>query len=513
MVNFKALKSFKFLAALVVVASCGTPQSANFVSDKTGWNFNDPKLGGFDVAAWNGQVTAPGLSFVEGGRFTMGMQEEDLLDENNNVPRTVSVPSFYMDQTEVANIHYREYEYWLGRVYGSDYPELVLKALPDTMCWRKALQFNEPMVDLYYRHAGYNYYPVVGVNWKQATNYAKWRSNRVNELLLIKMGYLKKNPNQVAEDVFDLKSYLAGQYEGAVGVKKRDINPTGGGRRNVSLSDGVFLPDYRLPTEAEWEYAALGMIGQNPERSGKRSRGEEVHLNQQTYPWGDAHSTREGLRNSYQGQQLANFTRGRGDAAGVAGSLNDNAFRPNLITAYKANAYGLYNMAGNVSEWVMDVYRPTPAEEGLNPFLGNVFDKVKTLEDGTADEKDSIGGMPRELMTQEEIAQRYTDYRSPDLRDYNDGDTMEVEERRPVYTSQEDPERKQRELSTLISNTTRVIKGGSWADRAYWLSPGTRRLFRETHASSTIGFRCVMDKIGGPTTGQPAGNFFSGGVR
>jgi sulfatase modifying factor 1 len=64
------------------------------------------------------------------------------------------------------------------------------------------------------------------------------------------------------------------------------------------------------------------------------------------------------MRNSYQGMQLANFKRGGGDQMGVAGGLNDNADRPAEVNAYKPNAFGLYNMAGNVSEWVLDVYRP-----------------------------------------------------------------------------------------------------------------------------------------------------------
>jgi sulfatase modifying factor 1 len=71
---------------------------------------------------------------------------------------------------EVANIHYREYVHWTARTYGSDYPELINKVLPDTQCWRKALQFNEPMVELYFRHAAYNNYPVVGVTWDQANS-------------------------------------------------------------------------------------------------------------------------------------------------------------------------------------------------------------------------------------------------------------------------------------------------------------------------------------------------------
>lgn len=73
-----------------------------------------------------------------------------------------------MDETEVANIHYREYLHWVNRTYGNDYPEIYQKALPDTQSWRRALQYNEPQVNYYFRHAAYNYYPVVGVTWEQA---------------------------------------------------------------------------------------------------------------------------------------------------------------------------------------------------------------------------------------------------------------------------------------------------------------------------------------------------------
>jgi len=167
-------------------------------------------MGGFDVPRYEGQYVGPGLVFVEGGRFTMGQTEEDLTYEDNNVPRTVSVSSFFMDETEVANIHYREYLHWINRVYGNDYPDIYQRALPDTQCWRKALQYNEPQVEFYFRHAAYNYYPVVGVSWEQANNYCKWRTDRVNELILIQRGYLKKNPFQVSEDNFSTRTYVAG---------------------------------------------------------------------------------------------------------------------------------------------------------------------------------------------------------------------------------------------------------------------------------------------------------------
>src|SRR5690606_28268298 len=384
--------------------------------------------------------------------------------ERNNIPHTVSVSSFYMDETEVANVHYREYLYWLARAYSSDYPDAVAKALPDTTTWRRGLAYNEPMVEYYFRHAAYNYYPVVGVNWYQANDFAKWRSDRVNEYILIKNGMLKRNPNQVNEDVFATEAYISGQYEGAAGArKKRDLDPNGAGRRNITYEDGYLLPNYRLPTEAEWEYAALGLIGNNPEPQTKRRRGEEVITDRNVFPWGPKQGVRVAQRNMQQGEFLGNFTRGRGDAMGVAGGLNDNADIPAPVFSYKPNAFGLYNMAGNVSEWVLDTYRPLTYQdaEDFRPFRGNVYDTYRRIaEDNSLEEKDSLGNIPKRLMTAEELAEKKNQsflVNDADARDYIDGDSVFVYD----YGR-----------SSLINNDSRVIKGGSWADRAYWLSPG-----------------------------------------
>ncbi len=503
----KAIKGLLGLAAMYVFASCGTPQSSNLVSDRTGWNYNDPKLGGYEVSQWNGQIQPPGMNFVEGGRFTMGQVEEDVFNENNNKPHTVSVSSFYMDQAEVANVNYREYLYWISRTYFQDYPNLLYEALPDTTCWRKALQYNEPMVEHYLREAAYNSYPVVGVTWRQANNYCAWRTDRINEMIMIKAGYLKKNYTQTADENFNVKTYMSGQYVGAVGLKRKDLDPTGGGSRGIRQEDGLLLPECRLPTEAEWEYAALALVGNNPDPDTKRRRGEEVVTDRQVYPWGDNNSTREGIRNQYQGEQLANFVRGNGDYAGVAGGLNDHGFTPGTVYSYKPNAYGLYNMAGNVSEWVLDVYRANAPQTGLNPFLGNEFTKVRALEDGSLEEKDSLGRLVRDYVTQEELEDKYVDYRKADLRDYEDGDTGVVESRRYTYQNQDEGNKI---ATSMVSNESHVVKGGSWNDRAYWLSPGTRRYFKANHSSSTIGFRCVMDRLAGPTIGSHAGNYFNG---
>ncbi len=484
-----------------IFSSCGGSNKSVGVSQTTGWDYNDPRLGGFDVANYPGQQTGPGLTFVEGGRFTMGQTEEDLTLERNNIARTVSVSSFYMDETEVANVHYREYIYWLERSYGSDYPELIAKAKPDSTCWRRSLSYNEPFVQYYFRHAAYDYYPVVGVNWNQANEFCKWRSDRVNEYILIKNGFLKKNANQVNEDIFDTETYVNGQYDGTPGRgRKRDLDPQGSGKRNLRFSDGYLLPNYRLPTEAEWEYAALGNIGNNPEPETKRRRGEEVITDRNVYPWGDAYTTRYGLRNSYQGQFLGNFKRGRGDAMGIAGALNDNADIPAPIYTYSPNSYGLYNMAGNVSEWVLDTYRPYTRDlNDFRPFRGNVYTTYRRIdEDYTLEDKDSIGHLSTREMTDEEmLAYETFDGNTADLRGYQDGDSASLY----VYEYGK---------NTLIKDEAKIYKGASWADRAYWMNPGTRRFMQAYKSSSTIGFRCVMDRLGSPdgNNAERAGHAF-----
>jgi gliding motility-associated lipoprotein GldJ len=471
------------------------------VSDVTGWPLNDKRFGGYEVTDYRGQQTPVGMAFVQGGRFTMGATDDELPTlENNSMRRTVSVSSFYMDETEVSNKSYREMLYWLTRVYSSDYPDRVWAALPDTTVWRSALSYNEPYVKNYLRAAAYNEYPVVGVSWYQAKDFCDWRTDRVNELLLIKNGTLRPNATQSNEDVYTEGSYLAGQYQGTEGPNKhRDLDPNGSGHRALSLEDGVFLPDYRLPTEAEWEYAALGLIGNNPSPENKRRRGEEVVTDRNTLPWGSKNTTRYGLHNQYQGEFEGNFMRGQGDVMGVAGGLNDNADITAPVRSYLPNAFGLYNMAGNVNEWVMDTYRPMSHEDvnDFRPFRGNKYTEARYQEDGTLEEKDSIGHIPTQFVSDSEIKSKgYYSVRTANLSSYRDGDSLS----QSYYAYG---------TNSLINDSTKVYKGGSWADRAYWMSPGTRRYMQGNLSSSTIGFRCVMDRLGSPDgDNQPGGNNF-----
>ena len=478
MTKFRISNLRVVLFASLFLISCNKGKD---VSPTTGWNYNDPENGGFYVTDSPDQIVGPGLVAIEGGTFTMGSTAENIYYEWNNSPRQVTVTSFFMDQTEVSNLDYLEYLYWLNRVYGPEYPDVVKKALPDTLVWRSSLSYNEPMVEVYLRHPAYREYPVVGVSWLQANDYALWRTDRVNEMLLVEANVITFDVNQTKDSHFTTDAYLAGQYTGTIDEGIEDLNPNGTGIRNVKMEDGILLPKYRLPTEAEWEYAALGLVGNTQ---------DERISERRTYPWNtDALRTND---KKYYGSFVANFKRGKGDYMGVAGSLNDGAAFPAPVVSYWPNDYGLYNMAGNVSEWVLDVYRPLSFEDfnDHNPYRGNLF---------TEKYIDTLGQLQERVLSNEELAER-KNYRDSYALNYNDGDFKSTIQN--DWTNQEGEsdeytnEMYEYGVTTLISDKARVYKGGSWADGAYYLSPSVRRFMNEDESSSTIGFRCAMNKIG-----------------
>lgn len=484
------LSVYLFIGALIL-SSCRKE-----ISNTTGWTVNNPKNGGFEVVPFYEQETGPGLILVEGGRFTMGAVEQDVVHQWNNVPRTQSVSSFYMDETEIKNVDWREYVYWLIRIYGADYPQVWVNALPDTLAWRDELAFTKPYVELYYRHPAYSEYPVVGVTWLQATDYCVWRTDRVNEWILIREGILKTNPNQVNEDNFNLDTYLKGQYEGLVKDEMLDLNPNNEFRK-VRIEDGILLPRYRLPTESEWEFAALGLIGNTI---------DERILDRRVYPW-NGHWVRN-KEDTWQGEMMANITRAKGDYMGVASRLNDAADITAPVKSYWPNDYGLYQMAGNVSEWVMDVYRPLTLEDAneFRSFRGNVYDTYAKDADGYYLEKDSLGKMVMrnvDIKNPEDELEKKRNYKKSQNIDFLDGEFSSS-----VYYNDEgmaDPSKSNKlmyetKTHSLQSNHTRVYKGGNWKDRVYWMAPGSRRFLDEDQDQDNIGFRCAMHRVGKPTS-------------
>lgn len=656
------MKSIKLFSAIVVCMMLLNSCYEEF-SSTTGTAYNDPRTGGFQKMPFVDQETGPGLVLVEGGTFTMGRAEQDVMFDWNNRPARVTVSSFYLDQTEITNFHWCEYMYWIGRAYET-YPVVSKNVLPDTNSWRSPLGFSEKFVEYYLRHPAYRDYPVVGVSWLQASDYCKWRTDRVNEYILIREGILDYNIDQRDEATFNTEAYIAGQYEEKVKQNLDDLDPRHMegkklGTRIVRQEDGILLPRYRLPTEAEWEFAAYGLIGNT-------GSGQENINERRLYPW-DGHWVRNDEA-EFTGAIRANFVRGKGDYMGVAGHLNDGADITAPVESYWPNDYGLYHMAGNVSEWVLDVYRPLSSEDfdEFRPFRGNVFktkllnnaggvemkaanvtfdvhgmkeylnefervryqrvsaakhdpndtvipvglakgvgsrnptksgyapdpfyvshgsvkdsvelallarinavidhaifDKnnkhdneatariqdelfdaifvdelrvgpngdeyafeiISMLRDGfTAFVIDTPGKMKYRNVTEEENIGRLN-YRRDDYVDYMDGDIESS-----IYYQNDDVKNKINQASrdpnlimyqskyeeygldgaqikpgdktswptSLVSDKSRVYKGGSWRDRAYWLVAGNRRFLDEDQSTCALGFRCCMDRVGSP---------------
>jgi gliding motility-associated lipoprotein GldK len=326
---------------------------------KSGSLPNDGQLHGVAPASKWSMPKPFGMVYVPPGTFHMGPSDEDVNYAYTARNKQVSISGFWMDATEVTNNEYRQFTNWVrdsiaaklmgfvkqsqdgtelidwtkvktikwgdkatiekidaiivtpdNRIFGKkelDAKKIVYQSevfdfkavannrdvtiprsafilkeqvpvYPDSLCWVRdfAYSYNEPMAKKYFAHPAFGNYPVVGVNWKQASAFCEWRTNFYNSFL----------------------------------ESKKRTSET----------------DYRLPTEAQWEYAARGGRSQSP------------------YPWGGPY-----LRNK-KGCLLANFKPGRGNYP------EDGGFYTVRADAYWPNDFGLYNMAGNVAEWTSSLY-------------------------------------------------------------------------------------------------------------------------------------------------------------
>ncbi len=225
----------------------------------------------------------------------------------------------------------------------------IVNVYPDTLAWISdfTYSFNENLHDNYFWHPAYDEYPVVGVSWKQSTAFANWRTHYRNS-------YLRES-NDFIEN------------------------------------------EFRLPTEAEWEYAARG--------------GRELT----TYPWGGPYTTNS------KGCFLANFKPGRGNL------VADGGMHPVRVHSYEPNEYGLYDMAGNVAEWTSTAF--------------------------------------------DEASYYYVSDLSPDFK----------------YSAAE---------SDAVTLKRKVIRGGSWKDVAIFMQNGMRDYEYQDTAKSYIGFRTVQSFLG-----------------
>jgi len=546
----KNLLKFTFLVLVsLTFTQCKT--CTECTSSLTGWKFNNPDYGNYlKGKSFEGSKPPSGMVAIEGGTFTMGQVQDDVMFEWNTTPKKMHIRSFYMDEAEVTNAEYSLFMQYTKSVFPPSDPKfkhIYNAVLPDTLVWRKGLGNTDLLSENYLRHPAYTDYPVVGVSWLQATQYCKWRTNAVNLKILMDKGVIKNiwkmdSIEFKGKNSFDTDVYLDNPYalfEGDSTIYKKglpsntkrkrgDPRPAKGAftGRQVTSSDGILAQKYRLPTEAEWEYAAKSII-ETREYNNLKGR--------KKYAWAGKYTRDKTKR--YKGDQLANFKQSKGDYSGLSGWSSDGSDIPIKIKSYPPNAFGLYDMSGNVAEWVADVYRPHIDVEAndFNYFRGNIFTKKMINKDGkvvivdeNSIEYDTLengkivpmylpGSIKYVPITKDEIYMRrnYAVANNSNLGDgdrnssrFYQSDLQQFATEASMYNSPKTPRDEKDSIgniakkydtkfrSTLISDNTRVYKGGSWSDREYWLDPAQRRYLPEYMSTNFIGFRCVTDRVG-----------------
>jgi len=463
------------VSSLVVI--CLANVSFAQESSKTGWTYNvdnkgnTPEVEQIKLKKPSTELKSilSGMTIISGGSFTMGRKSYQKANERDtalllfNVPKRVSITSFLMNKYEVSNADYRRFVEWVKdscirakiaeskptfyldpikktlnwdaeitdadsiaiqsfyiqqserfyktRCYDASKCLYLLKngdtinIYPDTTQWVKNFiySYNEPMTNHYYHHPAYSSYPVVGVNYYQAKAYCAWLSNRLQEAL----------SNQGIQHAF---------------------------------------PHFRLPTEAEWEYAALA-------KSEITGENEPINI----YPWGPSYLKYNATKNNPHG-----FFQANGGAVydendvPIFGMMDDGAFHTASCGTYSTNSFGLHDMAGNVSEWVEDVARIPIIDNEF--YYDDAMIDVRTL---IIKHYENIG---RALDTTNQFhleqVERYSKMLTHDIS------VVKAAERRRNYA--------------------RIIKGGSWADPPAYLQSASRVASDPDVTRCTVGFRVAM---------------------
>lgn len=512
-------------------------------NDQRGWFFNGKKKP--NVKPW------PGMVFIEGGSFTMGLVKDDVMRDWNNSPVRMQVRSFFLGETEVTNYQYREYLTWLKVVFPPEeeqYRYIYEGSLPDPEVFNNKLARNDFDNETYLFSQEFSYYPVVGVTWLQASNYCEWLTDRANEKALMDKGILSRDFYSNEEYNYGTKYFDAEAYKNNDSNVSDAIDTTRLAKQTMIRSTNqriqkanrsttaLEVAPFRLPTEAEWEYAALALPAN---REYNVYQGKPVLQNEL-----------RGKKGRARGQYMANFKVGRGDYSGIGGYGNDGSAITSDVKKYQSNEFGVYGMYGNVAEWTADVYRPIIDDEAndFNYFRGNVYKSYIDNSEGGYEKYDEDGIIFDTInsgsLVYRSLPGKYKKQIEEDNINYRDGDRMSSLNPRPensdeynysgdvvavdslgnpvmgsgVMTARESTtgemynaprrrfyvdergriilEKDDETRTSQISDEVRVVKGGSWKDPIYWLDPGQRRFLHQAEATSWIGFRVAQDYQG-----------------
>lgn len=328
-----------------------------------GWDYNDPKNGGFQKVPFIEQETPPGMVLVEGGSYLMNYSE----DEQDSL----TVTSFYISKYEETNGQYLVYLDFLKEYYSE---ATYLNALPDTTVW-KEMELNpnlDYLVNNYLRNPIYKDYPVLGLSPEQIIKYANWKTDRINEYILIREGIHPSGlPPTDSNNVFVTEKYFSGQYDPESRVKNiPDLNPDYSrkrselGERAVRVEDALLLPRMRLLSEDEWQLANLALGDSNYKyvKTPKHGYSKRYDKHGQFIYLDD-------LQNTTMNSKPENDSK-------ILGLNNVYASRP--------NNYHIYNLNTNISEIVGDTvsystiggsyFSPYPNNSGIyNKSIPNWF--------------------------------------------------------------------------------------------------------------------------------------------